>query len=131
MNTNAKRDAALRLLAATGMRRSNYAPPLTRLLWRLGFDAPPPHLGTFLGNAILMGVFFGVGWGVLFGLEMSWWYHRWMQLDILGIAAVAAGVLFGLCMASIYSYGKLKHGLPSWQDFNPADGPSESLPNSR
>ena len=40
MSARTKREAALKLLASTGMWRSSYVPPLLRLLWRLGLDVP-------------------------------------------------------------------------------------------
>ena len=114
MKTSEKRDAALKLLASTGIWRSNYAPPLLRLLWRLGFDVPPPHFGTFWGNALSNGTFFGIGWGVLmwlFGL-----YDPEMSLGLKFRVASGAGLIFGLAMASYYAYGKRKHNLPSWKE---------------
>jgi hypothetical protein len=41
------------------------APPLHRLLWRIGINAPPPILASVTSNALLMGVSFTLGWGVL------------------------------------------------------------------
>ncbi|MFZ6755548.1 DUF6404 family protein, partial [Undibacterium sp. Dicai25W] len=50
MNCSRKRGAALKLLESIGISRSNYAPPLVRLLWRVGIDIPPPHFGGIFTN---------------------------------------------------------------------------------
>jgi len=117
MNTQSKREAALKVLASTGMWRSSYAPPLLRLLWRLGFDVPPPHFGTFWSNALSMGAFFAVAWGLL--MWFLFWSHQGMPPVIAFASAGAAGVMFGFAMAGYYAYGNRKHNLPSWRDFNP------------
>ena len=40
---DARLKIALELLAATGIRRSKYAPTLYGLLWAWGFRVPTPH----------------------------------------------------------------------------------------
>lgn len=60
-----KRDAALTLLAKTGMWRSNYEPPILRLMWRAGVDVPPPHFAQFWQNAVVTGGFYAIAWGLL------------------------------------------------------------------
>jgi hypothetical protein len=112
MESNPKREAALRLLSATGMKRSNYEPPLLRLLWRLGVDAPPPHFASFGANALVAGIFFGSCWG------MSMWLFLWRQqaapITVSLLSSVLAGLLFGIAMATYYAYGRRKYNLPSW-----------------
>jgi hypothetical protein len=114
METNQQREAALKLLASTGILRSNYEPPLLRLLWRLGLNVPPPHFASFWGNAVVSGVFFAVGWGSLMWFLL--WSRQGMSLAVFLVAAIVAGVLFGATMAGYYSYGKRKHALPSWRE---------------
>ena len=112
MKSNPRREAALRLLAATGLKRSNYEPPLLRLLWRLGVDAPPPHFASFVGNALVAGVFFGSIWGFLM------WLFLWRQQAVPATApivlTVVAGLFFGIAMAGYYAFGQRKYKLPSW-----------------
>jgi hypothetical protein len=114
MKTNQRREGALKALAATGMLRSNYEPPLLRLLWRLGFNIPPPHFAPFWANAIASGVLFGVAWGALMWFVS--WSRQGTSLAWALIAAAAAGVLFGAAMAGFYAHGKRKYSLPSWHD---------------
>ena len=114
MKTDQRREAALKALASAGMHRSNYEPPLLRLMWRLGWNVPPPHFAPFWGNAIVSGLFFGIAWGVLVWF-MSW-SRQGMSLAGVLIAATGAGVLFGATMAGYYAHGKRKYSLPSWHE---------------
>lgn len=117
MRINEKRDAALKLLAATGIWPSNYAPPFVRLLWRFGLNVPPPHFGSFWGNASFMGTFFAIAWGAFMWVVV--WPRRDLPWPLALAAAGAAGVMFGLGMASYYAYGKRRHKLPSWKELEP------------
>lgn len=114
MDIASKRTAALELLAKTGMRRSIYEPPLLRLLWKLGFDVPPPHFSSFARNFVFEGVYFGVTWGV------PWWLFT--QFFLAGSIAIfwpacGAGLFFGFFMAAYYAYGARKHGITRWHAF--------------
>src|SRR5262245_42327215 len=104
MKTNPKREAALNLLAATGIWRSSYAPPLLRLLCSLGFDVPPPHLATFGSNVLLSGSVFATTWGTLMWLVLL--SHEDHSFGFAVATAIAGGTVFGLLMAAYYSYGK-------------------------
>ena len=115
MSFEQKLTAALGLLASTGIWRSNYAPPLYRLLWKLGAKTPPPHFLSFTANVVLAGVGFGVFWGLAMWLTV--WSHH--GLSRLAAAALFAGLLFGLWMAAYYRYGARKYNIPLWRDFHP------------
>jgi len=112
MESNPRRTAALPLLSSTGMKRSNYEPPLLRLLWRLGVDARPPHFASFGVNALVSGIFFGSVWGI------SMWLFLWRQqaapVVVSLFSSFLAGLLFGIAMATHYVYGRRKYKLPSW-----------------
>ncbi len=118
MDALQKREAALRLLETKGISHSNYAPPAARLLWRLGFDVPPPHFAGFGATALVAGSYFGVAWGLI--MWLLFWSHQHFSIAIGLIVALGAGVLFGVFMASYYAYGRRKYGIPLWRDFNPA-----------
>jgi|SRR6267378_3359629 len=115
MRFEQKLTAALALLASTGIWRSNYAPPLHRLLWRIGGRVPPPHFLSFTANFVSAGVWFGVFWGLAMWLTGS--SHQ--SLSRLAAAALLAGSLFGLFVAVRYRYGARKHNIPLWRDFHP------------
>lgn len=114
MDPRSKRLAALEILASTGIWRSNYAPPIYRLLWRLGVEAPPPHFAGFWRNVLTGGGFFGLAYGILM------WFLRWSSQGLrVGNAvlwAVSTGLAFGLAMATYYAYGRRRHGLPRWSE---------------
>jgi hypothetical protein len=112
MTYPSKLSSALAMLAATGIGRGSYEPPLYRLLWRVGLFLPPPHFASFGFNFVFNAAWFATLWGAIM------WLLLWSQLGGSGvvatITAVAAGVLFGLTMAAYYRYGARKHGLPLW-----------------
>lgn len=114
MRNNAKRAAALDLLAATGMRTNTYAPPFVRMLWWIGIDIPPPHFAGFLTNAILTGLPFSVVWGMLMWVVM--WKAQGMPYLFATIGAILTGIIYGCAMAGYYAWGKHKYQLPTWKD---------------
>jgi hypothetical protein len=116
MSFEEKRQAALAMLAATGMWRSNYAPPLYRLLWRLGIKVPPPHFASFRSNFAFPGICFGVLWGLL--MWLMFWSNQGVPIQRAIILSAVAGVFFGLAMAAFYRHGARKHALPKWQDIS-------------
>ncbi len=114
MMTSTRREAALQLLEATGMRKSSYAPPGVLLLWRLGIDCPPPHFARFWSVLVLSGVYFGIFWGLLMWLFST--ASKSLLFGSLPLAACFAGGFFGLGMAIYYAYGRKKYQLPLWED---------------
>jgi hypothetical protein len=116
MNYPPKLSSALAMLAATGISRSSYEPPLYRLLWRVGLFLPPPHFASFGFNFVFTASWFGAIWGAIM------WLLFWSPLGgsgvVAAITAIAAGFLFGLTMASYYRYIARKHKLPAWSQLN-------------
>jgi hypothetical protein len=107
---------ALQAMADAKVPAGMRAPPMHRLLWRLGLRVPPPLLASFSSNLFVMGGLFGVLWGVLWRLLMG------LVLDLgsltLGItvgSAVMAGLLFGLLMALLMRYQRRRYRLPAWK----------------
>jgi predicted membrane protein len=114
MPINPKRITALNLLAATGMWRSNYAPPLLRMLWMCGIDVPPPHFVPFRVNAVMFGATFAVAFGAVKRLIEGPDIARSLFAVLLELVVV--GALFGLLMAGLFERGKQKFRLPLWRD---------------
>lgn len=110
-------EIALQLLAASGMKRGNYAPPLYRLLWRSGIPIPPPPFASFLVNFAFSGIWFGALYGVCMWLLV--WRPQGTSTTSAVIGAGFAGVLFGLGMAAYWVYKARKHKLPAWSDIKP------------
>ncbi len=113
MTTTTRRDAALALMANTGILKSNYYPPIVRLLWRLGFAMPLPHFVSFGRVALVSGVFFGAAWAVMMTLVVA--PVPLSPMHSL-LAALGGGAFFGLSMALYYAHGRRKHKLPLWRD---------------
>ena len=110
-----QRAQALHILAQTGISKANYSPPLFRLLWRLRANCPPPHFLPFWQAALLLGLFFGpswAGWIWLFGHLLAW---PQPSGQVLSVAGLVIGALFGLSMALYYAYGRRKYHLPAWE----------------
>ena len=105
------------LLESKGIGKSTYSPPLFRLLWKIGVQVPPPHMAGFGFNALVMGGFFGVLWGMLMWLLL--WGRQGMQIWTAVATALMAGLLFGLMMACYLRWSAKKREIPSWQEFNP------------
>lgn len=114
MPINPKRETALRLLAATGMWRSNYEPPLVRLLWRCGVEVPPPHFMSFRNNAVIFGTAFAIVFSVVRRLIEGPDNSRSLVAGLLEL--VVLGALFGLLMAGIIERAKRKYRLPTWRE---------------
>ncbi len=114
MNITSKQAAVLELLSQTGIGRSNYETPMLRFLWRMGFDAPPPHFASFWRNLIcssapvcigaVLGQFLGK---VIMGTSIAVFWP-----------ACAAGLGFGFFTAVYYAYGARKHRIPRWHAFH-------------
>ncbi len=101
-----------------GIGRNTAAPPLYRLLWRLGVEIPPPHFAGFWPLALSTGPFFAVCWGLLM------WFLLWrsddMPVAIAVVTSLLAGLAFGLIMAAYYRWRARKLALPPWKDYPPA-----------
>lgn len=114
MNFEEKCQFAVKELDNAKIWKSNYNPPLIKLLHKLGFKIPYPHYNSFIRNAVFTGLFFGVTWGILMYLFL--WKSESMFLKSMATTASFAGILFGLCMASYYRYGFKKYRLTPWSE---------------
>ena len=100
-------------LGQRGIGRYTIAPPMYRLLWRLGIKLKPPHFASFWSLAAIT----GVGYGVLLALMMLALLWRSTPVSgVIGTAALAA-ILFGLFMAAYYRTRAHQLGLARWEDY--------------
>jgi hypothetical protein len=118
MTFNAKLAAGLRILAATGMRRFSYAPPLHRLLWKFGVPIRPPHFASFVSILLFESVSGGVFWG------LCMWWVIWAKDGTSPVAALVFAAFFGISTGLIAAFSITHrarlHNLPDWSDI-PAD----------
>lgn len=80
MTFEQKKARAIALMDSKKMWRSNYAPPLLRILWRLGIRLPPLPFMPFWQVTVLTGGLWGISWGCQCGLftggRQEWWQAR-------------------------------------------------------
>lgn len=107
-----KRDAALAELEAAGIWRSNAYPPIFRMLHRFGVETRLPHYQSFLSNFFAHAVVFAVFWGLLMW-AMSW-RSDGTSFSSAVTTAGAAGVFFGLIMATYCAIQRRRHSLTPW-----------------
>jgi len=123
MNHQQKVDHLIAELSHQGVGPYTTAPPLFRLLWKLGLDIPPPFFLGFRELALVMGTFFGVVEGPLWGILM--WLSLWqgelpaaIAVGLTGFEAVLAGAAFGSVVAWYSRRKAVQLGLPSsWEDY--------------
>ncbi|WP_412101542.1 DUF6404 family protein [Escherichia coli] len=81
MTFEQKKARAIALMDSKKMWRSNYAPPLLRILWRLGIRLPPLPFMPFWQVTVLTGGLWGISWGC--AMWFIYWgpsgykYHGW------------------------------------------------------
>lgn len=112
MTFDEKKQRALALMAEKKMWRSNYAPPILRLLWKLGAQIPPPPFMPFWLNMLCFGGFFGSVWGLF--MWFTTWQNQGHNVLMAVQSSLLAGVLFGLFMALYHYWRKRVNKLPDW-----------------
>ncbi|MBK0167087.1 DUF6404 family protein [Klebsiella sp. S69] len=114
MEFAARKRKALAIMASRKMWKSNYAPPLIRLLWWLGVKIPPLPFAPFWQVFRWMGGFFSMWYGLLMYL-MVWRVQGRSPLFACATSLIA-GVLFGLTMALFHWWRRRANNLPDWKD---------------
>ncbi|MEJ0229466.1 DUF6404 family protein (plasmid) [Klebsiella michiganensis] len=114
MDFEERKQKALAIMASRKMWKSNYAPPLIRLLWWLGVKFPPLPFASFWQVFSLMTGGFSVGYGLL--MYFMVWRPQGMSPLFACAVSLIAGVLFGLTMALFHLWRRRANKLPDWQD---------------
>ncbi|MCW9474420.1 DUF6404 family protein [Klebsiella grimontii] len=114
MDFEERKQKALTIMADRRMWKSNYAPPMIRLLWWLGVKIPPPPFASFWQILVLMAVWFSVAYGLLMYFQV--WRIQGMNPLFACMLSVIAGFFFGLCMALFHLWRKKVNQLPEWKD---------------
>jgi hypothetical protein len=110
---------AIRAAEAAGLRRGVVETPLVRGLQALGLRPRPPHYTGFAVNVMTHGVVFTFVWGLVM------WVFLWGDLvppAAAAVAALMAGLFFGLVVAFLYRATADRSGLPRWEDLPAEDG---------
>ncbi|EEQ0301165.1 hypothetical protein HCU93_004428 [Salmonella enterica] len=114
MTFEQKKARAIALMDSKKMWRSNYAPPLLCILWRLGIRLPPLPFMPFWQVAVLTGGLWGTSWGC------AMWFIYWGPSGMVAgeaiIISITGGFLFGLLTASFHWWRRKVNRLPPWDD---------------
>ncbi|MEQ5055686.1 DUF6404 family protein [Klebsiella michiganensis] len=109
-----RKQKALAIMAGRKMWKSHYAPPLVRLLWRLGVKFPPAPFASFWQVFGLMAGSFSVMYGLL--MYFLVWRVQGMSPLFACVVSLIAGVLFGFMMALFNLWRRRANKLPDWKD---------------
>lgn len=112
MSFEDKKERALTIMESKKMWRSNYAPLLLRLAWKVGLKVPPLPFASFWQITLLMGLWFGPVWGIC--MWFSSWKDSGMQPSAALVSSIVAGICFGVLMAAYHGWQKLVNNLPDW-----------------
>jgi hypothetical protein len=110
MKTNPKRAAALRLLSSKGVPSSSSAPGFFRLLWKIGFDVPPPYFLSFWSAVAFVGIVFSLAVLCLLIIIPG------LSTVFCIISSVVTGLFFGIIFAIFFDFKKNRYSLPSWRE---------------
>ncbi|CAH6886299.1 conserved hypothetical protein [Vibrio chagasii] len=112
MDYETKIQLALKELSDKGVWKSNYNPPIDRLLRKLGFRIRPPYYQGFFSNFVFCLVYFAPIW---WGFE---WFLEWNEVGISMLEAayksLQCGALFGLLMSIFYAIRRKQLNLTDW-----------------
>jgi uncharacterized protein DUF6404 len=115
MTHEEKVEFLLNELSQRGVSKYTVAPPLYRILWRLGLEAKPPHFASFWSLTFTVGAFFAIAWGIFM------WLFFWQGTDfpaVVGVStSVIAGLLFGMTIAGYYRSRARRLALPRWESY--------------
>ena len=87
MDFEARKQKALAIMSSRKMWKSNYAPLLIRLLWRLGINIPPLQFAPFWQVFVVMTGYFSLG----YGLWMYWTVWRAQGMSPLFACKICGG----------------------------------------
>ncbi|GAJ72724.1 hypothetical protein JCM18904_3571 [Vibrio sp. JCM 18904] len=113
MDYETKLQLAHKELSDKGVWKSNYNPPLVKLLRKLGLCFPPPYYQSFFANVMLCVAFFAPVWGGVFQWFLVWNELGKPVLEALFISLLT-GALFGLVMATFYYIRRKQLNLTDW-----------------
>ena len=110
---------AISELKSTPIVEGNYAPPMHRLLRRLGVRVRPPHYCPIWFNIFATGIPFAILWGVLMWLIL--WQSQNIETGMAFAAGLIAGAIFGVFMSLYYRWSFNRNELTQWDKLVPAE----------
>jgi len=118
-NFEVRKQAALQILANTGMQRNTYAPGFHRLLWRLGVKIRPPHFMNPVSRFAFFMFAYGIAMFVALSLFAKIKYSSRLTPVLeakLLLLCLSGGLLFSAALSLFITYGRWKFKLPSWNN---------------
>lgn len=91
-----KKARAIALMDSKKMWRSNYAPPLLRILWRLGIRLPPLPFMPFWQVTVLTGGLWGISWGC------AMWFIYWGPSGMVAGEAIIISITGGFFVRAVH-----------------------------
>lgn len=113
-----KRDAALAILAKSGVWKSNYQSPLLRVLWWVGFRIPPFHFASFWTVVLYQTGIFCVIFGLFtyFLMPTIVPSTRYDTVIIFLLRCALTSIFYTLFVLAYHAYIRRKYKLPKWSD---------------
>ncbi len=112
MKTKDEVKAYIEKLYQQGVGRYTAAPPLYRLLWRMGLNIPPPFCQSFRMNVLVFGILFTIFYPIIMWM-MNNLFTSW-GTSVTVFQTVFTGVVFGLGMAGWIRWKSKKLDIPKW-----------------
>lgn len=112
MDYETRLKAAHKELSEKGVWKSNYNPPIAKLLRKVGIYLPPSYYLNFFSNFMLCMVTVAPVWGIL-----NWflvWGDAGKPILEAVYMALLVGALFGLIMATFYLIRRKQLKLSDW-----------------
>jgi len=116
MTHKEKVDHFVEEMKSKGVRTWDSAPPISRLLWKLGFEVPPLMFIDSKVSGIISGILFGISFELL-SLVPLFGTPRQFSIYTFIIEGLIVGSLFGYVMATWYKHQYKKYNLPDWKDY--------------
>lgn len=102
-------------LTGRGAWKSNIAPPLWQLFWKLGWNVRPPIYLRFFEILFSMGLLAGVLW------TAAMWYTRHRHEPGLSTGLLVGGVVFWIGFSAVYAvivaWMRKRYGLTTWNAY--------------
>ena len=112
MSFQDKFEAAQKELNETEIWQSNYNPPVSVLLRKLGFSIRPFHYCSFISNFLASSIWFSGVWGLI--MWFTTWQFNDTPIQFALLTSLFAGLFFGLIMALYYKHSAKKNNLSDW-----------------
>lgn len=107
-----KKERAFEIIKQKKMWKSNYAPPLLRILWRCGINMPLFPFAPFWLNMTIMSVWFGVP-VTLVSCILSLNEGNACANHIIAQGVIST-LFYGFFMAAFHAWARYFYRLPTW-----------------